>query len=461
MATLALRIAARRCLLTSARLTSARQFTASAARLEQQHSAAPPPPPTDSAGAKTKSKINMAEGLAAQALYSRVVDEKQKAASSHDAAGDSATKPAADSADSGAVAEGEPSPAAQAVVTTIFVSALIGGAYWVGRPDADDADQSWSPVSYWNRSVTRLASFYHQLSAIKMEKLLPDPLPAPYQPPYTLVINMDDTLVRSEWDVQHGWRVKKRAGVDNFLAYMAQFYEIVVFTSSPAHPADDVLTKSDPYRHISFRLYRDATDYVKGTYVKDLSKLNRDLRKVIILDIDKKRFSRQPDNGVLIPRWTGDPQDKRLLEFVPFLEMLALSNVDDVRPILRSYSDTYLPDEFAQRRAIYERKALDEQRKQEAERASRQGSGFLSGLLGGGIRQSIAQRPADTNDLAKQIQTQFLKERDEMEARVREHLQKEEKQMKEAMAQMKGQKTTLLRLLRDGPPLPPQPSMSS
>lgn len=33
------------------------------------------------------------------------------------------------------------------------------------------------------------------------DKLLPDPLPEPYQRPFTLVINLDDTLVHSTWDV--------------------------------------------------------------------------------------------------------------------------------------------------------------------------------------------------------------------------------------------------------------------
>lgn len=37
------------------------------------------------------------------------------------------------------------------------------------------------------------------------ENLLPDPLPEPYNRPYTLVINLDDTLVHSTWDVSSEW----------------------------------------------------------------------------------------------------------------------------------------------------------------------------------------------------------------------------------------------------------------
>ncbi len=33
------------------------------------------------------------------------------------------------------------------------------------------------------------------------EKLLPDPLPAPHQRPYTLLIDLDGFLVHSSWDV--------------------------------------------------------------------------------------------------------------------------------------------------------------------------------------------------------------------------------------------------------------------
>lgn len=38
-------------------------------------------------------------------------------------------------------------------------------------------------------------------------------------------------------DIQraHGWRTVKRPGVDYFLSYLSQFYEIVLFTSQPTY----------------------------------------------------------------------------------------------------------------------------------------------------------------------------------------------------------------------------------
>lgn len=49
------------------------------------------------------------------------------------------------------------------------------------------------------------------------------------------MIDLDDMLIHSSWTTEHGWRTAKRPGVDYFLAYLSQFYEIVLFTTQPAY----------------------------------------------------------------------------------------------------------------------------------------------------------------------------------------------------------------------------------
>lgn len=87
----------------------------------------------------------------------------------------------------------------------------------------------------------------------------------------------------------------------------------------------------DPYQYAMYRLYRDATRYVDGKYVKDLSHLNRDLSKVIIMDSNPQSFSLQPENGIPLKPWNGELKNNGLLEYIPFLEgkknnKLTLSN---------------------------------------------------------------------------------------------------------------------------------------
>ncbi|KAG8220556.1 HAD-like domain-containing protein [Butyriboletus roseoflavus] len=179
-------------------------------------------------------------------------------------------------------------------------------------------------------------------------ELLPPPLPSPHQKPYTLLVSMDDLLITSTWDRQKGWRTAKRPGVDYFLAYLSQFYEIVIFTTQNHYTAIPVIEKLDPYNFfITYKLFRDATRSVDGKVVKDLSYLNRDLSKVILLDAHEEHTSTHPENSIVLPKWTGTPGDKGLVAMIPFLETIGIYKPQDVRPILQAYQGKDIPIEYA------------------------------------------------------------------------------------------------------------------
>lgn len=82
-----------------------------------------------------------------------------------------------------------------------------------------------------------------------------------------------------------------------------------------------VLEKLDPYNFfITYKLFRESTRAVNGIVVKDLSYLNRDLADTIIIDTDPEHVSLQPENAIILPKWTGDPKDRDLVAMIPFLE---------------------------------------------------------------------------------------------------------------------------------------------
>lgn len=72
--------------------------------------------------------------------------------------------------------------------------------------------------------------------------------------------------------------------------------------------------------YLPYKLFRDATRYVDGHVVKDLSYLNRDLSKVVMLDTNAEHASLQPDNAIIMKPWDGSKGDKGLVEMIPFLE---------------------------------------------------------------------------------------------------------------------------------------------
>jgi import inner membrane translocase subunit TIM50 len=88
---------------------------------------------------------------------------------------------------------------------------------------------------------------------------------------------------------------------------------------------------------------------------QDLSYLNRDLSKVIVMDTDASHVKLQPENAIVMPKWKGEPGDKGLVAMIPFLEYLAMMSQTgsqmDVRTVLKSMEGKDIPVEYARREA--------------------------------------------------------------------------------------------------------------
>ncbi|KAF4620794.1 hypothetical protein D9613_001039 [Agrocybe pediades] len=193
---------------------------------------------------------------------------------------------------------------------------------------------------------------------------------------------------------KNGWRTAKRPGVDYFLGYISQFYEVVVFTSQPYYTAGPILDKLDHNGfYINYRLFREATRSVDGKIVKDLSYLNRDLSKVVMLDTDPEHASAQPENSIILPKWNGDPKDKGLVAMIPFLESIAIYRPDDVRPILKAYAGKDIPLEWGRKEAEMKAKHIAEWQAKNKHKISSGGSGFSFGSLLGLSDLTVPSQP--------------------------------------------------------------------
>ncbi|KAL0079781.1 NLI interacting factor, partial [Phycomyces blakesleeanus] len=169
-----------------------------------------------------------------------------------------------------------------------------------------------------------------------------------------LVLDLDETLVHSsfksipnpdfvvpvEIDNQfHNVYVLKRPGVDEFMRKMGEKYEIVVFTASLSKYADPVLDILDIHKVVTHRLFRESCFNYRGSYVKDLSQLGRDLASTIILDNSPTSYLFHTTNAVPVSTWFNDPHDTELVDLVAFLE--DLTAMDDVTVILDSSIGTH------------------------------------------------------------------------------------------------------------------------
>lgn len=191
------------------------------------------------------------------------------------------------------------------------------------------------------------------------DKLLPDLHPME-QHVFTLVLDLNETLIYSDWKRDRGWRTFKRPGVDAFLEHLAQFYEIVVYSDQLSMYVDPVVERLDKKQCIRHRLSRAATRYQDGKHYRDLSKLNRDPAKILYVSGHALETSLQPENCVQIKPWKLEEDDTQLLDLIPFLEYVARNRPADIRPVLASYQGHDIAKEFIERSKEYQRRMQEQ-----------------------------------------------------------------------------------------------------
>ncbi|KAK3953783.1 HAD-like domain-containing protein [Pseudoneurospora amorphoporcata] len=127
--------------------------------------------------------------------------------------------------------------------------------------------------------------------------------------------------------------VHKRPHCDEFLRRVSKWYNLVVFTASVQEYADPVIDWLESDRkYFSARYYRQHCTFRHGAFIKDLSSVEPDLSKVMILDNSPLSYMFHQDNAIPIQGWISDPTDLDLMYLIPFLE--GLQYVSDVRALL-------------------------------------------------------------------------------------------------------------------------------
>ena len=166
----------------------------------------------------------------------------------------------------------------------------------------------------------------------------------------TLILDLDETLVHSGFTIVpnhppditinveienkiHNVYILVRPGAEEFLEKMSKIFEIVIFTASLSKYANPLLDKLDSKKLCSFRLFREHCSFINNAYVKDLKKLGRDMKDVIIVDNSPVTYSLNVENGFPIKTWIDDVTDRELIKIIPILEYL--SKVNDVRDYIK------------------------------------------------------------------------------------------------------------------------------
>uniref|UniRef100_A0A8C2GUW8 Mitochondrial import inner membrane translocase subunit TIM50 n=1 Tax=Cyprinus carpio TaxID=7962 RepID=A0A8C2GUW8_CYPCA len=217
-----------------------------------------------------------------------------------------------------------------------------------GNKIPDEFDNDVPVIQQLRRAFKYFKDYRQMIIEPTSPKLLPDPLREPYyQPPYTLVLELTDVLLHPEWSLATGWRFKKRPGIDYLFQQLTPLYEIVIFTSETG---------------------------------MDVSCLNRDSSKVIVVDCKREAFGLQPFNGLALRKWDGNSEDRTLYDLAAFLKTIAISGVEDVRSVLENYAHEEDPIEAFKRRQA---QLAQEEEQRLSELAQQKKQGFSLGTIAG------------------------------------------------------------------------------
>ena len=208
--------------------------------------------------------------------------------------------------------------------------------------DSDVILRKLTSISSSYKEISNCLILYYTNFKILIEKNKVKP---PFLPPldtkkytYSLILDLDETLVHYIEEENRAY-VQVRPYADYFLNEMAKYFELIIFTAAAEDYADIVLNELDKNKVINYKLYRKHTEQLNGVFIKDLSKLGRDLSKILIVDNNKDNFSLQQENGLHICSFVGDQNDDELYHLSQDLMKIIETQKKDIRPVIQEISD--------------------------------------------------------------------------------------------------------------------------
>ena len=166
-------------------------------------------------------------------------------------------------------------------------------------------------------------------------------LKTPSTKKYTLVLDLTDTLINVQYlDNNQTLIPNLRPGLFSFLNAIKPIYELVSFTTETKEYSDMILNEIEKNKkYFDYNLNTEHLTLYGNKFVKDITKLGRDIKKVIIVDDDPDNFRLNPENGIQISPYLGDStkDDTTLFELKRLLILFQRTGVDDIRKAIKSY----------------------------------------------------------------------------------------------------------------------------
>lgn len=215
--------------------------------------------------------------------------------------------------------------------------------------------------------------------------------------PPLLVVDLEKTLIGSIHDPQYGWRHVKRPGLDRFIKDLSQYYEIVIHSENDIGVSQDILMAIDPENRCH-KLGAAHAEVRGDTILKRLDLMNRDIRRIVLIDDNPSSASLFPENALIVKPFTNinDTTDTVLYDLIPFLQAFVHEDVRNIPQTLEKLGTHDAEDAIVEyRMRVAKRKAEEEHRRNQGLGAVIRNVGKKEAVVDDGFIRSSILSPKD------------------------------------------------------------------
>ena len=176
----------------------------------------------------------------------------------------------------------------------------------------------------------------------KKNKEIPPFLKYKNQKKYSLVLDLEDTLISVRLINDGKILIRPRPGLISFLTGVKPYYEIISFSKLSKNYSSIIIDQIEENRKLfDYNLYREHCSLIGRKFVKDISRIGRDMKKIIMVDDLPENLNIHVDNGILILPYDGDEnkEDRVLYELKKILILFYNLGYEDLRNAIKSYKN--------------------------------------------------------------------------------------------------------------------------
>ena len=170
----------------------------------------------------------------------------------------------------------------------------------------------------------------------------------PNKKKYTLVLDLDETLVNVTENggpcknLESNYKYSLRPGLFSFLNGVQKYYEIISFTNASKEYADAIIKHIETNKkYFDYNFYREHSVLYNNEFIKDISRIGRDMSKIIIVDNVAANLRLNQENGILILPYYSDKSknDTKLFYLKNMLIKFYNIGYEDLRVALKDYAN--------------------------------------------------------------------------------------------------------------------------